>query len=184
MSNLWTLELIYIIIYMLTICFINCIDVVATTTTTTAAPSTTISQSTTTTVATSTTKTATSTSATATAISTSTSVPSGNSTITSWVKKQQEISWGALLQNVNPAGSATGFIAASLSTSNPDYFYSWVRDSALVARVMTYMYNTTEAGNSTLLGLLQDYVSFQVKIMGESNVCDCLGEPKFNPVRY
>lgn len=146
------------------------LDVVPTTTTTTA----------TTTIATTSVTTTTS----RTLVPSPTSVPEGNSTISEWVKKQQDISWEALLKNVNPSGAVEGFIAASLSTNNPDYFYCWVRDAALVAQTMTYMYNTTEAGSSNLLGLLQDYASFQISAMSKSTVCNCLGEPKFNPVSH
>ncbi|ORY97458.1 glucoamylase A precursor [Syncephalastrum racemosum] len=152
----------------------NNYNVVATTSTT--------SSSTTTTTATTTTatKTTSTTSATATPTSSAT-FPSGNSTITTWAKSQKDISWKTLLTSLNPSGTAKGFIAASLSTSNPDYYYAWTRDSALVARTMVNMYNTTEAGSASVLGLLQDYVTFQINAMSTSTVCNCLGEPKFNP---
>ncbi|KAI7851988.1 glucoamylase precursor [Circinella umbellata] len=133
---------------------------------------------------TSTTATTTISSTTTTATSIPTSVPStvpeGNVTVTEWVNKQLKISWSDLLQNVNPSGTVTGFIAASLSTSNPDYFYCWTRDAAMVARVMTYMYNTTEAGDSSLESALKDYITFQINSMKTATACNCLGEPKFN----
>ncbi|KAG0176201.1 hypothetical protein DFQ28_007757 [Apophysomyces sp. BC1034] len=109
------------------------------------------------------------------------SFPAGNSSIDSWVSSQENISFGAMLRNINPAGTVKGFVAASLSTAGPDYFYSWVRDSALVSRVVASKYNTTEAGNSTVSDILQDYATFQINIQSESTVCNCLGEPKFNP---
>ncbi|KAI7867886.1 Six-hairpin glycosidase-like protein [Mucor mucedo] len=59
-----------------------------------------------------------------------------------------------------------GFFAASLSTHQPDYFYTWTRDSALVAQT-----------NDTLL---HDYVDFQMDVQKTSTRCNCLGEPKFN----
>jgi glucoamylase len=86
-----------------------------------------------------------------------------------------------MLRNINPAGSAVGFIAASLSTANPDYYYSWTRDSALVSYVMANDYNSTHAGNTTILNLLKDYVSFSLKSQTTPTACNCLGEPKFNP---
>jgi glucoamylase len=118
---------------------------------------------------------------TITSTSTSTAFPSGNSTISSWITGQTSISRYAMLRNINPAGSAVGFIAASLSTSGPDYYFSWTRDSALVSHVMAYDYNTTLSGNSTILGLLKDYVTFSINAQSTSTVCNCLGEPKFNP---
>ncbi|KAI8876733.1 glycoside hydrolase family 15 protein [Backusella circina FSU 941] len=141
----------------------------------------------TTTTASSTTKTTsgttkTSTTSTATATSTGTSsFPSGNSTISTWSPSQHSISLYAMLRNINPPGSAAGFISASLSTSGPDYYYSWTRDSALVAHVIVNEYNTTYQGNSTLLGILKDYVTYSLNAQTTSTVCNCLGEPKFNP---
>lgn len=85
-----------------------------------------------------------------------------------------------MLRNVNPAGAVSGFIAASLSTANPDYFYAWTRDSALVSHVIAYDYNTTLAGNSTILGILKNYVTFSLNSQSASTSCNCLGEPKFN----
>nr|P07683.2 RecName: Full=Glucoamylase 1; Short=Gluc 1; AltName: Full=1,4-alpha-D-glucan glucohydrolase; AltName: Full=Glucan 1,4-alpha-glucosidase; Contains: RecName: Full=Glucoamylase 2; Short=Gluc 2; Contains: RecName: Full=Glucoamylase 3; Short=Gluc 3; Flags: Precursor [Rhizopus arrhizus]BAA00033.1 glucoamylase [Rhizopus arrhizus]BAP05656.1 glucoamylase [synthetic construct] len=107
--------------------------------------------------------------------------PTGNSTISSWIKKQEGISRFAMLRNINPPGSATGFIAASLSTAGPDYYYAWTRDAALTSNVIVYEYNTTLSGNKTILNVLKDYVTFSVKTQSTSTVCNCLGEPKFNP---
>ncbi|KAL0075032.1 glycoside hydrolase family 15 protein [Phycomyces blakesleeanus] len=107
-------------------------------------------------------------------------VPGGNSTISTWAKTQKATSFKMVLSNINPAGTVKGFIAASLSTSGPDYFYSWTRDSALVANMVSFMYSTEYAGDATVLGLLKDYVTFQVNEQSASTVCNCLGEPKFN----
>lgn len=112
--------------------------------------------------------------------STSTAFPSGNSTITSWIKGQQSVSRFAMIRNINPAGSVPGFIAASLSTSGPDYYYSWTRDSALVSYVMANDYNTTLAGNTTIIGILKNYVTYSVNAQATTTACNCLGEPKFN----
>lgn len=82
----------------------------------------------TTTTATKTTATATKTTATATSTATgSSSFPSGNTTISSWISGQEDTSRSVMLGNINPPGSATGFISASLSTSGPDYYYHWTR---------------------------------------------------------
>ncbi|RCH88939.1 glycoside hydrolase 15 protein [Rhizopus azygosporus] len=134
----------------------------------------------TTATATTTTATGTTTTSTGPTSTASVSFPTGNSTISSWIKNQEEISRFAMLRNINPPGSATGFIAASLSTAGPDYYYSWTRDSALTANVIAYEYNTTFTGNTTLLKYLKDYVTFSVKSQSVSTVCNCLGEPKFN----
>jgi glucoamylase len=79
-----------------------------------------------------------------------------------------------MLKNINPSGAAKGFFAASLSTHEPDYFYAWVRDSALVARVLYGIQKNTDA-------ILDDYTIFQSNVQNTQTVCNCLGEPKFNP---
>ncbi|KAI8889298.1 glycoside hydrolase family 15 protein [Backusella circina FSU 941] len=79
-----------------------------------------------------------------------------------------------MLNNINPSGTVKGFFAASLSTHEPDYFYAWVRDSALVARVLYGIQRNTE-------DILYDYTVFQSNIQNTQTVCNCLGEPKFNP---
>ncbi|KAG2193291.1 hypothetical protein INT47_008652 [Mucor saturninus] len=112
--------------------------------------------------------------------STSTAFPSGNSTISTWIKTQEGISRSAMIRNINPPGAAKGFIAASLSTSGPDYYYSWTRDSALVSYVMANDYNTTLKGDTTTVGLLKDYVTYSINAQSTSTACNCLGEPKFN----
>lgn len=51
----------------------------------------------------------------------------------------------------------------------------------MTSHVLAYDYNTTLAGDSTLLSLLKNYVTFAINSQSVSTVCNCLGEPKFNP---
>ncbi|KAI8366675.1 glucoamylase b [Radiomyces spectabilis] len=95
-----------------------------------------------------------------------------------WIQEEEHISYQAMFRNINPPGAVKGFVAASLSTHHPDYFYTWTRDAALVARVIVHQYNTTD---DTLANMLQDYVTFQIHTQSTPTVCQCLGEPKFNP---
>ncbi|KAI8142072.1 glucoamylase [Fennellomyces sp. T-0311] len=119
-------------------------------------------------------------SASATASASSSPAPSApaDSEIGSWIEEQTSYSETALVANINPEGSVTGFIAASPSKSEPDYFYAWTRDSALVIRSVLHMYSTSPSDDTA--GLLQDYVTFQLNAMEQDTVCQCLGEPKFN----
>ncbi|KAJ8662534.1 hypothetical protein O0I10_001495 [Lichtheimia ornata] len=96
----------------------------------------------------------------------------------SWIDGETTYSEKALLANINPEGAVKGFVAASPSTSNPDYFYCWTRDAALVMRAVVHNYNTEPSDD--LATIMQDYVGFQINSMNEDTVCDCLGEPKFN----
>ncbi|KAI8086021.1 glucoamylase [Halteromyces radiatus] len=107
------------------------------------------------------------------------SFPSGNATISSWAPNQSNISLKNMFTSINPPNTARGFLAASLSTSSPNYYYSWTRDSALSYRVLV---NQLRSGaNSTIDGYLQDYVAFSQNSQSVNTVCNCLGEPKFNP---
>ncbi|CAO3639113.1 unnamed protein product [Cunninghamella blakesleeana] len=107
------------------------------------------------------------------------SFPTGNATISDWGTKQVPISLSKMFQSINPTGSAKGFLAASLSTSNPDYYYSWTRDSALSYRVLVD--ELRSGSNSTIDGMIQDYIAFSENSQTTSTACNCLGEPKFNP---
>lgn len=93
-----------------------------------------------------------------------------------WIARQEEVSWQALLRNINPAGAIKGFVAASPSTSDPDYFYSWTRDSALVMRVVAQKYHETGDHED----ILRDYVAQEIYHQVTRTQCDCLGEPKFS----
>lgn len=91
-----------------------------------------------------------------------------------WISNQEETSFQMMLNNINPPGTKRGFFAASLSTSDPNYFYTWTRDAALVARVLSTLPHTYDS-------VLQDYIDFQIDTQRTNTPCDCLGEPKFNP---
>ncbi|KAL0582135.1 hypothetical protein ABG067_008143, partial [Albugo candida] len=82
-------------------------------------------------------------------------------------------SYQTILDNINPTGTKRGFFAASLSTHEPNYFYTWTRDAALVARTLTLIDKTNDT-------LLQDYIEFQIDTQFTPTECHCLGEPKFN----
>ncbi|KAI8143491.1 glucoamylase [Fennellomyces sp. T-0311] len=98
----------------------------------------------------------------------------GQPALSDWVEKESAISWDALLRNINPPGAIRGFVAASPSTSNPNYFYTWTRDSALVMRVVVSKYN------EEVKRLLHDYVASEIYHQVTPTQCGCLGEPKFN----
>lgn len=98
--------------------------------------------------------------------------------LNTWVEQETAISWSALRRNINPPGTIRGFVAASPSTADPDYFYSWTRDAALVMRVVVDEYARHK--DPVLLSLLQDYVAQEVYHQATPTACQCLGEPKFS----
>ena len=57
-----------------------------------------------------------------------------------WGPVVRRDSWVYLLENVSPPGTAQGVIVASPSKIQPDYWYHWTRDAALVMNVVVDRY--------------------------------------------
>jgi hypothetical protein len=53
--------------------------------------------------------------------------------------------------NMNPPGSISGTIVASPSKQDPNYFYDWIRDSALVYNALNNLNDTKEYVKSTII---------------------------------
>ncbi|KAI7850636.1 glucoamylase [Circinella umbellata] len=102
----------------------------------------------------------------------------GDSDLAAWIEEETAFAQKSMFANFNPEGSVPGFIAASPSKDQPDYFYAWTRDSSLTMRSALHVYNTSPS--EEVAGYLEDFVTFQVNAMGQKTECDCLGEPKFN----
>ena len=98
-----------------------------------------------------------------------------------WIQKESHIAREKLLQNISPSDAVRGVVIASPSKENPNYYYHWVRDAALVMDVVTTLYE--KASNPTerlkYFNLLMDYVSFS-RSNQETKTLTGLGEPKFN----
>ncbi len=106
-----------------------------------------------------------------------------------------------MIDNISPQGTARGAIVASTSKQAPDYWYSWVRDSALTMDVLTlvqsFIKEHPEFENDERLQKLaaiqtgnehraffEDYAAFSVKNQytdtPSKQLDSNLGEPKFN----
>ena len=62
-------------------------------------------------------------------------------TVDAYYATESAIAKSGLLANIGPSGSkssgaASGIVIASPSTTNPNYLYSWTRDSALTLKVI------------------------------------------------
>ncbi len=99
----------------------------------------------------------------------------------SWIISQEPIAKKYLVEAVSPEGSAPGSVMASPSRVNPNYYYHWVRDSALV---MDELLNLAEAGDRHA----QDRILQYIEISRQHQLTDNpsgpalgrgLGEPKF-----
>lgn len=74
-------------------------------------------------------------------------------------------------------------VIASPSTTNPDYLYTWTRDSSLVFKALIDQY--TSGQDSTLHTLIDHFISSEANIQRVTNPSGTvftggLGEPKFN----
>jgi glucoamylase len=74
-------------------------------------------------------------------------------------------------------------VIASPSTQNPDYLYSWTRDSALVFKLL--IEDFVSSGDPSLRRLIDAYISVEAIIQQTTNPSGTagksgLGEPKFN----
>ncbi|KAG6920024.1 hypothetical protein DXG01_010092 [Tephrocybe rancida] len=93
-----------------------------------------------------------------------------------------------LLANIGASGSKShgakpGIVIASPSTTDPNYLFTWTRDSALVFQTIIDQY--TLGKDTTLRPLIDSYVAAQTIVQQVSNPSGTvstggLGEPKFN----
>ncbi|KAF2242271.1 carbohydrate-binding module family 20 protein [Trematosphaeria pertusa] len=107
-----------------------------------------------------------------------------------WIANETSTALAGILANIGSTGAksygaGTGLVLASPSTTNPDYFYIWTRDSALVFKTLVDRF--IASGDTNLQLEINDYISAQAKLQTVSNPSGVLsngaglGEPKFNP---
>lgn len=109
--------------------------------------------------------------------------------VDSFLASESPIALSRLLCNIGStgcyaAGVDSGVVIASPSQNNPDYFYTWTRDSALTLKEVIDTFNN--GYNATLQSEIQNYIVAQAIQQGVSNPSGSLsdgtglGEPKFN----
>ena len=112
----------------------------------------------------------------------------GQSAVETYIQTEAPIAKANLLANIGPHGARSqgakaGIVIASPSTYDPDYLYTWTRDSALVFKLLIDQYTSGQDGS---LGyLIDDFVSAQGRLQYVSNPSGDiktggLGEPKYN----
>ncbi|KAF7551843.1 hypothetical protein G7046_g7590 [Stylonectria norvegica] len=108
--------------------------------------------------------------------------------VDNFIDTETPIALGQLLCNIGPDGCHTpgvnaGLVIASPDTHDPDYFYTWTRDSALVFKCIVDRF--THEYDADLQNHIQQYIVSQAKLQGVSNPSGSLsdgsglGEPKF-----
>jgi len=115
-------------------------------------------------------------------------------TLGSYINQQANISLQSALMNIGGTnsplvpGALPGFVVASPSMINPNYFYSWTRDSALTELMITdeLFFGTNTVGNISLQTVVEDYTTAQAVLQTVTNPSGALwpaglglGEPKF-----
>lgn len=109
-------------------------------------------------------------------------------TVSSFIATESPIAKANLLANIGPNGSKVqgakaGVVIASPSTTNPDYLFTWTRDSSLVFKAIIDQY--TQGVDTTLRSAIDNFVMAESIIQQVSNPSGTvtsggLGEPKFN----
>jgi glucoamylase len=104
-----------------------------------------------------------------------------------WLPVQARISHDRLLEAISPSDSLPGVVIASPSRHQPDYYFHWVRDAALVMyQVVGLWEKATGQDKERLETMLWDYVYFSRRNQltdnpsgSQSNQFSGYGEPKF-----
>ncbi|KAL6890076.1 glycoside hydrolase family 15 protein [Trichoderma evansii] len=108
----------------------------------------------------------------------------------SFLATEVPIALADMLCNIGSAGSCaagadSGIVIASPSQTNPDYFYTWTRDSALTFKCIVDTF--VNSYSASLQTEIENYISAQAIVQGISNPSGTLsnsgtglGEPKFN----
>ncbi|KAK5073756.1 hypothetical protein LTR64_007106 [Lithohypha guttulata] len=117
-----------------------------------------------------------------------------NQTLESWIQRQFNISLDSAILNIGGVNgnvveaAGTGYVVASPSTINPDYFYTWTRDSALTELMIVdeLIFGTERVGNNSLQVVVEQYTRAQARLQTVTNPSGALwpagqglGEPKF-----
>ncbi|KAK2464204.1 hypothetical protein APHAL10511_003661 [Amanita phalloides] len=107
--------------------------------------------------------------------------------VDAYYASESPIAKAALLANIGPLGSkssgaSSGIVIASPSTSNPDYLYTWTRDSALTLKIIIDQYTLNL--DTSLRSNIDNYVGAQRVLQQVANPSGTvssggLGEPKF-----
>ncbi|TFK40744.1 glucoamylase [Crucibulum laeve] len=113
---------------------------------------------------------------------------SQSATVDQYVTTESPIAKAGLLANIGPkgaksSGAKAGVVIASPSTTNPNYLFTWTRDSSLVFKTIIDQY--TRGSDTSLRSTIDDFVAAETTLQQISNPSGTvssggLGEPKFN----
>ena len=93
-----------------------------------------------------------------------------------WIAQQTTISVSHLLANMTVADGLPGATIASPQKDSPNYYFHWVRDSALAHLTAVRLYRESTGAEKNLWKQhLLDFASFSGQLQTSAD----LGEPKF-----
>ncbi|TAQ84196.1 hypothetical protein B7494_g7480 [Chlorociboria aeruginascens] len=108
--------------------------------------------------------------------------------LNSFIAQERPIALQGALNNIGPngnkvSGATAGHVVASPSKANPNYFYTWTRDSALTLKMII---DEVIFGNSSLQHYVEEYIQAQAVLQTVTSPSGGflpngagLGEPKF-----
>ena len=96
----------------------------------------------------------------------------------SWLNENSNFSLEKLAENISPNDAAPGAVIAARNTTNPNYYYHWVRDAALVMDALIDTYKTTNDNyvKQMIRKKMFEYLGFSTRIQNVYTQAD-LGEP-------
>lgn len=97
-----------------------------------------------------------------------------------WIRKETHFSIQRILDHSTLADGLPGAVIASSSQSNPDYYFHWVRDSAISMEALAQVYSITKdpLEKNQIRTLFFDFAKFSRKLQLTPTISG-LGEPKF-----
>ncbi|PLB36754.1 putative glucan 1,4-alpha-glucosidase [Aspergillus candidus] len=102
------------------------------------------------------------------------SIQPRQSSLNTWISSEVRYARQAILNNIGSSGvwvpgARTGVVVASPSTDNPNYFYTWTRDSSLVLKTLVDLFRN---GDTSLLPIIEEWIFSQARIQGVTNPSD------------
>lgn len=97
-----------------------------------------------------------------------------------WVAKQTQMAEERMRRNISASGTATGSVIASPSRKDPNYYFHWIRDSALVMNSVQDLHHKSLGQKRVqYFQLLNDFALFSRQNQLTKTSAG-LGDPRFN----
>lgn len=98
--------------------------------------------------------------------------------VSEWMEQQYSASKAKLFKNISPEGSRPGTVVASPSRRDPDYYYHWIRDAALVMMTVERLAAFESKKKEVYLKNLYQFIEL-TRFQQSQQTLTGLGEVKF-----